>query len=342
LAQTVWPGDALHRRVVGALALAVVLICAAAPPAEGKAVFSVQPATASKSGYFILSARPGATIHGIAQVLNIGDRPGTASLYAVDGTTGQTSGAVYRSRQQRRTDVGAWIQLSTATVTLPPRAKQAISFTVRVPSGAFAGQHLGGIVVESSTAPSSKTVRKTGRSSFQIKIRELSVVAVQVNLPGSPVVKMAITGLRPSGIPGRQDLLVGLSNLGNVLVKGQGSLTVFDRAGHRLKHQSFPLDTFVSHTHIDLPVYTAGKALPNGSYKGTVAIAYQGHRLVRTFRFQISDANQKQVFGSSARPAAPASSNGNPLLYALIGAGVALLAAIAFGRYRGRRKERHA
>jgi hypothetical protein len=292
----------------------------------------------SKTGYFVFSARPGATIHGTAQVLNIGDRPGSASLYAVDGTTGQTSGAVYRSRQQERKDVGEWIQLSTATVTLAPRAKQAIPFTVRVPSGAFAGQHLGAIVVGASTPPSSKTVRKTKNSSFRIKIRELSVVAVQVNLPGPPVVKMAITSLRPSGIPGRQDLLIGLSNLGNVLVKGKGSLTVVDRAGHRLKHQDFPLDTFVSHTHIDFPVYTAGKAIPNGSYKGTVAITYQGHRLVRTFPFTVTDANQKQVFGAPAAPSAGSSSKGHPLLYALSGAGVALLAAFAFGLYRERRK----
>ncbi len=294
----------------------------------------MQPKIKSKTGYFVLAGKPGATIHGVVQVLNVGDREGSASLYAVDGTTGQTSGAVYRSRQEARKDVGGWLRLSKTRVTLPPGAKESIPFTVRVPPGAYAGQHLGGIVVQ-PLIPSSKTINKTKRSSFHVKIQELSVVAVQVSLPGRRVVKMAITSLRPSGIPAHQDLLIGLSNLGNVLLKGKGSLTIVDSSGKRLRREDFPLDTFTSHTHIHYPVYTAGKPLPVGSYEGTVAIVYRGHRLSRTFRFEITSADNKQVFGSAAGPTSTsASSSSNTLLYALIGGGLVLLAAIAFGLYR--------
>jgi len=292
----------------------------------------VQPAKESKTGYFVLNGKPGATIHSVVQVLNVGDRKGSASLYAVDGTTGQTSGAVYRSRQEARKDVGAWLRLSKTSVTLAPGAKESIPFTVSVPPGAYAGQHLGGIVVQPSV-PSNKTIKQTKHSSFQIKIQELGVVAVQVSLPGRRVVKMAITSLRPSGIPSRQDLLIGLSNLGNVLLKGSGSLTIVDSSGKRLRHEGFPLDTFTSHTHIDYPVYTVGKPLPIGSYEGTVAIAYRGHRLVRTFPFEITSADNEQVFGSPGTSAS-ASSTSKTLLYALIGGGLVLLAAIAFGLYR--------
>ena len=105
-------------RMAFGLALALVLSASAAPWAAAKAVFSVQPAKKSKTGYFVLAATPGATIRSAVQILNIGDQPGSASLYAVDGTTGQTSGAVYRSRQENRKDVGGWIQLSKASVTL--------------------------------------------------------------------------------------------------------------------------------------------------------------------------------------------------------------------------------
>jgi hypothetical protein len=315
-----------------AFALAASLIAFAAPSAEARAVFSVQPVKKTKIGYFVLAGRPGATIRSSVRVLNVGNRPGTASLYPVDGTTGQTSGAVYRSRQEKRKDVGAWLRLAKTSVTLAPGAMETIPFTLNVPADASAGQHLGGIVAQPSI-PSRKTVGKTKRSTFQVKIQELSVVAVQVNLPGPQVVKMAITSLRPSGIPGRQDLLIGLSNLGNILLKGSGSLTVTNSSGERLEHQSFPLDTFVSHTHIDLPVYTAGKPLPVGSYRGTVVINYRGNRLERSFLFKITAAKNKQVFGSPAASVA-ASSSGHSLLYALIGGGVLLLAAIAFGLYR--------
>jgi hypothetical protein len=321
------------------IALALVLIAVGAPSAMAKAVFSVQPATQSKTGYFILAGTPGATIQSSVEVLNTGDKTGSASIYAVDGTTGVTSGAVYRSRQEKRKDVGTWIQLSKTSVALPPHGKETIPFTVSVPSDAFGGQHLGGIVVQPASLAPPKTISQSGKSSFQVKIRELNVVAVQVNLPGPQVVKMGITGIRASGIPGRQSILIGLSNPGNVFVKGQGSLTVVDSSGKQVKQQNFPLDTFVSHTHIDLPIYTAGKALPNGSYKGTVAITYRGHRLVRTFPFVISSANQKQVFGSTA-PASSSSST-SPLLYVLIGAGVMLLAVMAFLFFRYLRREGH-
>jgi hypothetical protein len=327
-----WPLYALFRCGAAVFALSGVLIFTAAPRAEAKAVFSVQPAKKTKIGYFVLTGRPGATIQSSVRVLNVGDQEGAADLYAVDGTTGQTSGAVYRSRQEPRKDVGSWLHLSKTSVTLAPGAAGSIPFTVSVPSDATAGQHLGGIVVQRSIS-ANKTVRSTKNSSFRVKIQELSVVAVQVNLPGAQVVKMAITSLRPSGIPGRQDLLIGLSNLGNVLLRGRGSLTVTDSSGKRLRHQDFPLDTFVSRTHIDFPVYTAGKALPVGSYKGKVVITYQGHRLGRTFLFRITAANNRQVFGSASAQTA-GSSNDKTLLYALLGGGLVVLSAIAFGLYR--------
>jgi hypothetical protein len=315
-------------------ALAVVLTVADASSAHAKAVFSVQPSKTTKTGYFVLPGSPGATIQSAIEVLNTGDQAGSASIYAVDGTTGQTSGAVYRSRQEKRKDVGSWIQLSKTSVTLPAHSKETIPFTVSVPSDAFAGQHLGGIVAAPANLAGTRTLSKTKRSSFQVKIRELSVVAVQVNLPGPQVVKMAITGIHASGIPGRQSILIGLSNVGNVFVKGKGSLTIADSSGKKVKQQDFPIDTFVSHTHVDLPVYTAGKPLANGSYMATVAITYQGHRLVRTFPFDINTGNQKQVFGAPAGQPVASSSSSNTLLYILIGAGVLLLAAIAFGLYR--------
>lgn len=335
-------GHALKRVAVGCV-LALALLAADAPSALASAVFSVQPAKRSQSGYFILAATPGATVRSSVEVLNVGDKAGSASVYAVDGTTGQTSGAVYRSRQEPRKDVGSWIHFSKSTVMLAPHASETIAFTVRVPAGAFAGQHLGGIVVQPFTSTSTKTVRKTKRASFQVKIRELSIVAVEVNLPGARVVKLAITGIDASGIPGHQSLLIGLSNPGNVFVKGNGSLSVVDSSGKQVERRNFLLDTLVSHTHISYPVYTTGRSLPDGSYRGTVAIIYRNRHLVRSFAFKVTSANQTQVFGAppGAQPD-PSPASNNTLLYILLGAGVALLAAIAFGLYLHLWSERRA
>ena len=91
--------------------LAAALLCGAAVvfpasgwSARGEASFALKPLkydpalTATKS-YFILDAKPGDVIHDQIRVVNTGGRTGTAYLYAVDATTGQTSGAVYLSRR---------------------------------------------------------------------------------------------------------------------------------------------------------------------------------------------------------------------------------------------------
>src|SRR5437764_8550016 len=76
------------------------------------------PALTATKSYFILATRRGAVIKDQIRVVNSGGKKGTAYLYPVDATTGQTSGAVYLSRQSARTDVGAWITLSRSRVTL--------------------------------------------------------------------------------------------------------------------------------------------------------------------------------------------------------------------------------
>jgi hypothetical protein len=93
----------------------------------------------------------------------------------------------------------------------------------------------------------------------------LSIVAVQVDLPGARPPRLALTGLRAAWIPGHQSILIGVANPGNVLVKGTGALTVVDRSGRRVERRAFALDTLVSHTQISYPVYTAGGTPPSSS-----------------------------------------------------------------------------
>ncbi len=115
--------------------------------------FALEPASPAKLGYFVLSGRPNAKIKGKVRVINVGTKAGRTSLYAVDATTGQTSGVVYRSRQEPRRGVGVWIRLAKTTVRLSPGQSQVVPFTVRVPRGAAAGQHLGASSRNDRSAP---------------------------------------------------------------------------------------------------------------------------------------------------------------------------------------------
>ena len=325
-----------------AIALGTVAVLAsvawpAAAESAGGPTFALKPASPAKLGYFVLQGRPGATIRGKVRVINVGSEAGRTNLYAVDATTGQTSGVVYRSRQEPRRGVGEWTSLGTGTIELGPGQSRVVPFEVRVPSGAFAGQHLGGIVAQRSTSTSSSGAAGGKQGTFKVRVQALSVIAVQVNLPGAERVKMTLTGIKVGSQPGHQALLLGIGNPGNVLLKGTGSLKVVDHSGRLVQNQRFNLDTFVPKTHIDFPVYVQGKALPPGRYQGTVTINYRGRSLTRSFPFTISTADTKQVFGSqAAQVAPPGSSGGGTPLIALAAVSVLSIATAGFFFLRSR------
>jgi Protein of unknown function (DUF3892)/Bacterial protein of unknown function (DUF916) len=320
------------------VALALPAPCEAA--AKGGPTFTVKAlGTPPDSSYFVFGSRPGASIDGAIRVANTGDRPGTVRLYGVDAVTGETTGAVYRSRDDARHDVGAWLSLPIHQLRLAAGQRRVVRFRVRVPSAVRPGQHLGGIVAENATLKKKTTGRKKGRSSFRINIRNLSILAVEVKLPGPKVEKLALADVKPGQAEGFQTLLIGMRNQGDELLKGSGSMLIRGENGEALKRATFNVDTFVPRTSIAYPFAVPGQALPTGHYQATVAVRYGHHHAVRVTRwFNISDEQIEQVFGSDSHGPGPA---GSTSLLPLVLAGLALLllgflAAWLFLRRRGR------
>jgi hypothetical protein len=303
------------------------------------AAFSITP-TAHKA-FFVYDTTPGSVVTGQVRVINVSPVAGRVALYAVDATTGQTSGAVYLGRTAPKRGVGSWIRLSTPGITLGPHQRAVVPFSVRIPSSSGSGQHLGGIVA-APLQPRTTQVTHKGRSSFRVNIREIAIVAVEVNLPGPKQQFMSITSLTPSGRPGYQTLEIGLSNGGNTLLKGHGKLTVTNANGTQLLAKRFMLDTFVPHTQIAYPVYVTGKRLPLGRYIGRVTVTYGlGHTVTRTFGFTISTKRLRETFGSTVPggvlPGTPPSSSSTPVWALALGALLLLALGIAGSSYYHRR-----
>jgi hypothetical protein len=309
----------------------VAAVVPAGALAAGPTVSLAPAGPAGAKGYFVYSARPGARITGQVTVVNTGSARGTVLLYAVDATTGQTTGAVYLSRAQQRRDVGAWTKLPVRRVVLGSHGHVQVSFVVRVPRGARGGQHLGAIVAQPLTALRRYSASQNGHA-FHINVQALSVLALQVNVPALPVQRMTVAGCRAGGPHNYQTLFIGIGNTGNQFVKGTGSLTVANRAGRVLKHQTFAVDTFLPGTAISYPVVLAGRPLRAGHYRAEVSLAYgNGHRLARSLRCTISDRSIVQVFGvaNAAQVTPPGGSSGPSTLVIVLG-GVVLL-GLGFG-----------
>lgn len=317
-----------------------MLPVAASASAAGPS-FALQ-VTGSRAPFFVLGARPGSTVTGEVTVINVGPTGGGVTLYPTDATTGQTSGAVYRSPQEPRRDVGAWIQLSQRHLTIGASQAQVVPFRVVIPTGVRPGQHLGGIVA-APDQPRARITGRRGKATFHVNIRDITVTAVEVNLPGSRTQQLAVTGTRAGAEPGYQTVLVGLASTGTALTKGEGSLTVTDQQGRELLNRSFTLDTFVPDTEIQYPVEVRGKALPAGHYRAQVTLYYGAHYQTRVLPLTVSDKELTQAFGS--RRTTPPAVVGIPLStipLIIIGVAVLLLGFVLGARISAKRARRAA
>lgn len=296
------------RRSAVLIVLALALGWAVAGAADGGPQFSLRPTQADPNipatkSYFIFNAAPGKDVRNAVLVRNSGTTTGTAHLYAVDGKTGQTSGAVYPSEGSSPHDVGAWIHLDRSTITLKPGEQQAVAFTVTIPPSADVGQHLGGIVAEDSDVR-----RPDHKQGLQINVVLRAVIAVQVNLPGTPVYNVTVGDITASGSSNHQTLVIHMRNAGNQMVKPKGRLTVVDSEGHEVQSLPLTLDTFVPQTAIEYPVFVRGQALGAGKYRATVELSYgTSDHLTTTVPFTITKSQVSQVFGSQPPVAPPAS-----------------------------------
>lgn len=318
-----------------AAAMATAMVAPAGALARG-AVFGLKLVRHPPGlAYAVFHARAGQTVSDTVIVSNSGDAPGRLRLYPVDATTGRTTGAVYLGHSAPRRDVGAWTSLGVSTVSLGPGQTRSVRFSVRVPLGAAPGQHLGGIVAENLKLTTNR--RRHRGASFRISVRNLSIVAVQVDIPGTAVEKLTLTSVGAGPQQGFQTLLIGMRNSGNQLLKGSGQLVVRPASGGNGKSVSFPVDTFVPGTAISDPVGLPGRPLPAGTYDATVVVRYGHGRVARLSRtFTISSAQITEVFG--AHPAKAPSGGGSSISpVVLIGGGFAVFAAgAAVSRVRRR------
>jgi hypothetical protein len=326
-----------RRRTACASLVCALAVCLSPPAAHAEPVFAIKPATATATNYFVLPLVPGSFVTRKVKVSNVGDTAGVVRLFGVDATTGQTTGAVYLGSERPRRDVGAWLRLSKSRLELGPHRSQIVDFTVRVPDGVRGGQHLGGLVADNASIGSGGKARRA-KGSFSVKVHHLTITAVQADLPASPDIRMDITGIHAGGRPGYQTVFVSMGNPGNRMIKPTLSVDVTDSSGRHVLKRTTKLDTFLPATHIDYPVAVQKRALPAGTYQGTVMLKL-GKRVLDRFTgtFNVTDKQVKQVFGGKGTPG---SGSGGGVPWLLIALGVALLVALFAAMDHFRRKAR--
>jgi autonomous glycyl radical cofactor GrcA len=320
-------GAFLRGRLAAALAGLVLVVCLLAPaPARAEGPnFALQTLDPAEKPYFVLETRPGRVIERRVRVINVGETRGAVRLYAVDATTGATTGAVYRQDREARRGVGRWTTLAEDELVLDPGERAVVPIRIRVPRRVRGGHHLGGIVAENRTLQESSKRHGKGRT-LRVRVRNLTVLAVQLNLPAPRVERLTIDGAWADRVGTRQAIRLALVNRGNRLIKGEGEMIVTED-GRRVATTRFPVDTFVPRTSARYPVVLDGRPLPAGRYDLETVIRYGDDQVARySTRLKVSEAQARAVIAPGAAVVPPAAVAGGPSLLQLMIGGAALLA----------------
>ena len=331
----------MPRRLASFGMLLAFVVAPAAQAASSGPVFGLRAAGNPRLGYFVYNPAPGAERNGAIVVSNTGHQTGTVKLYPVDATTGRTTGTVYLTNR-KPSGFGTWVQLASSSLTLAPGQHVTVPFTLRVPASAKPGQWVAGIVAEPThTAQGAKT---SSTSNVRIRIRNLTIIAVETDVPGPPIVSFRIGPVTTGGQHGFHEVLVRFTNTGNQLRKPRGTVTVRDAQNKVVETLTYVMDTFLPQTSIPYPLLLK-KALRPGDYRADIQLvttdASGAIETVKATRsFSVSKHDVTQVFTSSNPTQPPTGAGGGgstspPWAWIAAAAiGVLVLALLVFQLFR--------
>lgn len=268
----------LSPRIAPVMLLLGMFVAVSSVHAADEPQFGIRPANPTgtdgvTSNYFTLKTQAGETLKDAVVIANPGTVPIKVALYPVDATSGQGGGAIYMGSTEPRKDVGAWITLETPTVEIQPQKQTTVSFTVTVPTTAYAGQHLGGIAAQLDRGTSAAT-QQAGSFGVTTVTRALTAVLVNVG-EVTPAPSLRIMGAQIDDVDGLPTLTLSVQNDGTTLVKSHGDVTVTDASGKIVLDNQFTLDTLVPQTTIAFPVQADPPATP-GTYKVRATLDFGG------------------------------------------------------------------
>ncbi|WP_329195349.1 MULTISPECIES: WxL protein peptidoglycan domain-containing protein [unclassified Streptomyces] len=250
------------------LALLLALLLPVAPlllgvPAASAAdngtwgVFPTPPpgAAMTERAYFFHQGAAGSTLSDSVTILNSSDKELTFRVFAADAVNTPVGGAfALLPVETEPKDVGAWTTLppgTAPTVTVPPKGRKDVPFTVKVPEDAAPGDHVGGIVALNTAV---EGIRQDGK--VQVGVKRSVGARLYVRVAGPVAAGLSVEDVRVSRdaplLPwvhsASAKVSYSLVNRGNVVVgprvtlsaQGLFGRTVLDRPARDLKLTLLP------------------------------------------------------------------------------------------------------
>lgn len=202
-------------------AAALAVLALACPPAAlaagGGLGFRVDGDSGStlEEGFIPITGSPGQTISGHFIITNTQTNGVALKVYPADGLTGATTGVVYGDAGDPLVGAGTWVGPDRGAANVGPRSEQLVAFSVRIPGGASAGDHVAGVVLEQG--------RRPGSGGSQVSQVVRNVVPIMIEVPGAAAPQVDVRSAAITTLPGSQSLAitVNLRNTGLKLCRPQ-------------------------------------------------------------------------------------------------------------------------
>lgn len=294
-------------------------------------------------GYFTYILNAGDTVEDEVLVLNEADQPLTLKLYAADGVTAINGSTSFMGADEDRSGVRTWLSTDVSELDMAPGGSIRVPFSVRVPPGTPAGDHVAGWILE---APP----RGGGAGGVGVTVLERAGVAVVVRVPGAATEDLVLGSVCLNQETGSNYFEISVQNDGNVMTKGSGALTV-SREGDGEQVFSVPVElgTILPHDSTFLRVDAPGDPGP-GSYVASLSLQQSDGRQIQTASpIEIGEEKvngcasvagvERQPFDPFIAPSVGEDGGGPPWLIIILVALVVLLSVVLVAReLRDRRR----
>lgn len=301
------------RAVLTGVALLLAVVAATGPAdAVDNGTVGIRPS--NESDFFHLSLYPGAAINAIAVVSNHTTGPVTLLTYPVDGQSTPQGTFALAAQSDPRKGVGAWAHLDTEQITVPANTDVNVPFKLSVPAGTPPGDYAGGLIIQAPPVQGTTTT-VNGDTAVRLDVVQRQGVRIYLKVAGTAIKSLDHGNLAWDRNGDNLNFTLPVKNTGNTILHPTADLAL----------TGWPAE---EHLKFDNPE----SLLPGGT------IDLHAH-LAQSPLAQIGDAD------ATLKSEAGTDHAGAGILYvpwALLSAGLLLLAAAIYGAWRGSRFIRRA
>lgn len=186
---------------------------------------SSDPAAAGNRPHLSFEVDPGGEVTDAVTLFNLGTEQLTFAVYATDAFNNDSGEFDLLPTGEEPTDVGSWVTLPQANLTVPPGTQVTMPITIKVPADATAGDHVGAILaasVATGAGPDGSVVELDRRTGTRMYVRVTG--DIRPDLAVESVKTSYHPALNPLG--GSATIKYRIQNRGNVRLGGDHRVSI--------------------------------------------------------------------------------------------------------------------